>query len=146
MGVLSKNILHYIVQSLQGFVIFVIHLICKSKFRYKFDDERVTKEDMKRALEEQYGGEEEVILSKTKTASVGLKYMFFWESFGALLQLPHTNPGLNTTPLRFTKHSNAYMLVYIRESDKEKIICDLDEEDISEHLKVLVYTISFIEY
>ena len=147
MGVLSKNILHYIVQSLQGFVIFVIHLICKSKFRYKFDDERVTKEDMNRALEEQYGGEEEVTLSKTKTASVGLKYMFFWESFGALLQLPHTNPGLNTTPLRFTKHSNAYMLVYIRESDKEKIICNLDEEDISEHLKViLVYSISFIKY
>jgi len=29
-------------------------------FRYKFDDERVTKEDNKRALEEQYGGEEEV--------------------------------------------------------------------------------------
>lgn len=29
--------------------------------RYKFDDERVTKEDMKRALEEQYGGEEEVM-------------------------------------------------------------------------------------
>lgn len=29
--------------------------------RFKFDDERVTKEDMKRALEEQYGGEEEVI-------------------------------------------------------------------------------------
>ncbi|KAK3162072.1 hypothetical protein QOZ80_1BG0084980 [Eleusine coracana subsp. coracana] len=75
---------------------------------YKFDDERVTKEDMKRALEEQYGGEEE---------------------------LPHTNPGLNTTPLRFTKYSNAYMLVYIRESDKEKIICDLNEKDISEHLK-----------
>jgi ubiquitin carboxyl-terminal hydrolase 7 len=39
------------------------------------------------------------------------------------------------------------MLVYIRESDKEKIICDLDEEDISEHLKViLVYSISFIKY
>jgi len=31
-------------------------------FRYKFDDERVTKEDMKRALEEQYGGEEEVCI------------------------------------------------------------------------------------
>ncbi|XP_010519993.1 PREDICTED: ubiquitin carboxyl-terminal hydrolase 12-like isoform X2 [Tarenaya hassleriana] len=31
---------------------------------YKFDDERVTKEDMKRALEEQYGGEEEVRLKK----------------------------------------------------------------------------------
>jgi ubiquitin carboxyl-terminal hydrolase 7 len=51
---------------------------------------------------------------------------------------------MNTTPLRFTKHSNAYMLVYIRESDKEKIICDLDEEDISEHLKVIfVYSNSF---
>ena len=29
-------------------------------FRFKFDDERVTKEDIKKALEEQYGGEEEV--------------------------------------------------------------------------------------
>ncbi|CAM0883475.1 unnamed protein product [Alopecurus aequalis] len=75
---------------------------------YKFDDERVTKENMQRALEEQYGGEEE---------------------------LPQTNPGLNTNPLRFTKYSNAYMLVYIRESDKDNIICDLDETDISEHLK-----------
>lgn len=28
---------------------------------FKFDDERVTKEDLKRALEEQYGGEEEVV-------------------------------------------------------------------------------------
>jgi hypothetical protein len=31
--------------------------------RFKFDDERVTKEDGKRALEEQYGGEEEVSFS-----------------------------------------------------------------------------------
>jgi len=30
--------------------------------RYKFDDERVTKEDPKRAMEEQYGGEEEVVI------------------------------------------------------------------------------------
>jgi len=33
---------------------------CTLSFRFKFDDERVTKEDVKRALEEQYGGEEEV--------------------------------------------------------------------------------------
>lgn len=33
--------------------------------RYKFDDERVTKEDNKRALEEQYGGEEEVYVSNS---------------------------------------------------------------------------------
>jgi hypothetical protein len=28
------------------------------------------------------------------------------------------------------------MLVYIRESDKEKIICTVDEKDIAEHLRV----------
>ncbi|XP_019267242.1 PREDICTED: ubiquitin carboxyl-terminal hydrolase 12 isoform X1 [Nicotiana attenuata] len=76
---------------------------------YKFDDERVTKEDLKRALEEQYGGEEE---------------------------LPQTNPGFNNTPFKFTKYSNAYMLVYIRESDKDKIICDVGEKDIAEHLRI----------
>jgi ubiquitin carboxyl-terminal hydrolase 7 len=82
---------------------------------YKFDDERVTKEEIKRALEEQYGGEEE---------------------------LPQPNPGLINspgfinTPFKFTKYSNAYMLVYIRESDKDKIICNVDEKDIAEHLRV----------
>ncbi|XP_020184822.1 ubiquitin C-terminal hydrolase 12 isoform X1 [Aegilops tauschii subsp. strangulata] len=76
---------------------------------YKFDDERVTKEDTKKALEEQYGGEEE---------------------------LPQVNPGFNNTPFKFTKYSNAYMLVYIRESDKEKIMCNVDEKDIAEHLRI----------
>ncbi|KAL2549122.1 Ubiquitin carboxyl-terminal hydrolase 12 [Forsythia ovata] len=76
---------------------------------FKFDDERVTKEDMKRALEEQYGGEEE---------------------------LPQTNPGFNNSPFKFTKYSNAYMLVYIRENDKDKIICNVDEKDIAEHLRI----------
>ncbi|XP_058743178.1 ubiquitin C-terminal hydrolase 13-like isoform X5 [Vicia villosa] len=75
---------------------------------YKFDDERVTKEDPKRALEEQYGGEEE---------------------------LPQTNPGFNNSPFKFTKYSNAYMLVYIREADKEKVVCNVDEKDIAEHLR-----------
>eukprot|EP00246_Nothoceros_aenigmaticus_P013115 TRINITY_DN439_c0_g3_i1.p1 TRINITY_DN439_c0_g3~~TRINITY_DN439_c0_g3_i1.p1 ORF type:complete len:1081 (+),score=256.97 TRINITY_DN439_c0_g3_i1:216-3458(+) len=76
---------------------------------YKFDDERVTKEELKRALEEQYGGEEE---------------------------LPQTNPGFNNTPFKFTKYSNAYMLVYIRESDKDKVVCNVDEKDIAAHLQV----------
>ncbi|GLT57010.1 hypothetical protein SLA2020_300170 [Shorea laevis] len=76
---------------------------------FKFEDERVTKEDMKRALEEQYGGEEE---------------------------LPQANPGFNNSPFKFTKYSNAYMLVYIRESDKDKIICNVDEKDIAEHLRI----------
>ncbi|KAF9592304.1 hypothetical protein IFM89_013530 [Coptis chinensis] len=77
--------------------------------RFKFDDERVTKEEMKRALEEQYGGEEE---------------------------LPQQNPGFNNAPFKFTKYSNAYMLVYIRDSDKDKIICNVDEKDIAEHLRL----------
>ncbi|KAL9318045.1 hypothetical protein ACSQ67_014562 [Phaseolus vulgaris] len=76
---------------------------------FKFDDERVTREDSKRAIEEQYGGEEE---------------------------LPHTNPGFNNSPFKFTKYSNAYMLVYIRDSDKDKIICNVDEKDIAQHLRV----------
>uniref|UniRef100_A0A7N0VJD6 ubiquitinyl hydrolase 1 n=1 Tax=Kalanchoe fedtschenkoi TaxID=63787 RepID=A0A7N0VJD6_KALFE len=75
---------------------------------YKFDDEKVTKEDPKRALEEQYGGEEE---------------------------LPQTNPGFNNAPFKFTKYSNAYMLVYIRESDKDKIMCDVDEKDIAQYIR-----------
>ncbi|XP_024631332.1 ubiquitin carboxyl-terminal hydrolase 12 isoform X5 [Medicago truncatula] len=76
---------------------------------FKFDDERVTKEDTNRALEEQYGGEEE---------------------------LPLTNPGFNNSPFKFTKYSNAYMLVYVRESDKDKIICNVDEKDIARHLQI----------
>ncbi|KAI3906979.1 hypothetical protein MKW92_023595 [Papaver armeniacum] len=59
---------------------------------FKFNDERVTKEDTKWALEEQFGGEE--------------------------------------------RFSNAYMLVYIRESDKDEIICDVGEKDIAEHLRI----------
>ncbi|KAI3991323.1 hypothetical protein MKX01_034642, partial [Papaver californicum] len=76
---------------------------------FKFDDELVTKEDIKvtkediklddELLEEQYGGEEE---------------------------LPQTNPGFNNTPFKFTKYSNAYMLVYI-------LICNVDEMDITVH-------------
>ncbi|CAN6577223.1 unnamed protein product [Malus baccata var. baccata] len=76
---------------------------------YKFDNERVTKEDVKRALEEQYGGEKE---------------------------LPRTNSCFNRTSFSLTKYSNAYMLVYIRDSDKEKIMCNVDEKDIAEHLRI----------
>ncbi|XP_042488010.1 ubiquitin C-terminal hydrolase 12-like [Macadamia integrifolia] len=73
---------------------------------FKFYDERVTKEDMSRALEEQYGGEEK------------------------------TNPGFSNTPFEFSRYSCAYMLVYIRESDKEEIFCHVAEEDMAEILKI----------
>ncbi|XP_052200260.1 ubiquitin C-terminal hydrolase 12-like [Diospyros lotus] len=68
---------------------------------YKFDDEWVTKEDMRWALEEQYGVKQE------------------------------TNPGLNDTP----NHSSAHILVYVRESDMEKIFCNVDEQDIPENIR-----------
>lgn len=115
--------------------------------RYKFDDERVTKEDTKRALEEQFGGEEEVMILlasldcfKMIFCEVSLVSFNFLTSLGILSafiwQLPHTNPGFNNSPFKFTKYSNAYMLVYIRESDKDKIMCNVDEKDIAEHLRV----------
>ncbi|KAH0664377.1 hypothetical protein KY284_029308 [Solanum tuberosum] len=72
---------------------------------YKFDDERVTKVDAKRALEEQYGGQG---------------------------KLPQTNPEYG---FQISQNSNAYLLVYIRESDKEKIMCTVDQKDIGEHLR-----------
>ena len=55
----------------------------------------------------------------------------FW-----IKQFPQINPGFNNAPFKFMKHSNAYMLVYIRESDKEKIMCTVDEKDIAEHSRV----------
>jgi hypothetical protein len=56
------------------------------------------------------------------------------------LQLPQTNPGFNNTPFKFTKYSNAYMLVYIRDADKDKVVCNVDEKDIAEHLQVRCIT------
>ncbi|GAQ84171.1 Ubiquitin carboxyl-terminal hydrolase [Klebsormidium nitens] len=75
---------------------------------FKFDDERVTKESAKKAVEEQYGGEEE---------------------------LPSHGLG-NPPSFKFTKFSNAYMLVYIRVSDIENIMCDVTKDDVAEHLQL----------
>ena len=47
--------------------------------RFKFDDERVTKEDAKKALEEQYGGEEEVIYIANQRYHV--THLFFVQLF-----------------------------------------------------------------
>jgi len=112
--------------------------------RYKFDDERVTKEDNKRALEEQYGGEEEVIaLFPLPSHFILFTSCLLLIDPLVLQQLPQTNPGFNNPPFKFTKYSNAYMLVYIRESDKDKIICNVDEKDIAEHLRVSIHLIYF---
>jgi hypothetical protein len=69
----------------------------------------VTKEDKKKAVEEQFGGEDEN---------------------------PSPTPGLNNVPtFKFTKYSNAYMLVYVRESDWGMIQCEVKEDDIAPHLR-----------
>lgn len=75
----------------------------------KFDDERVTIEDKSKALSEQFGGEDEN---------------------------PPPAPGYGNAPtFKFTKYSNAYMLVYIRVSDWERIMCDVTKDDIADHLR-----------
>ncbi|KAK9823704.1 hypothetical protein WJX72_004794 [[Myrmecia] bisecta] len=76
----------------------------------KFDDEKVTKEDKRKALDEQFGGEDEN---------------------------PAPAPGFNNPPtFKFTKYSNAYMLVYVRESDWGQVMCSVTEKDISDHVRL----------
>ena len=36
---------------------------------------------------------------------------------------------------RLTKHANAYMLVYVRESEWGTVMCDVTEQDISDHVR-----------
>ncbi|KAG1672785.1 hypothetical protein FOA52_002773 [Chlamydomonas sp. UWO 241] len=70
----------------------------------KFDDDRVDSVDGKRAMEEQYGGDDD---------SMG--------SFGG--------------GLKYAKNSNAYMLVYVRQSDWDKVMGDSTEEELAGPLR-----------
>lgn len=72
----------------------------------KFDDDKVTTQDTRRAVNEQFGGEDE-----------------------------NATPGLNMQPYKFTKHSNAYMLVYVRASDWDDIMCEVKGTEIAEHVR-----------
>lgn len=74
----------------------------------KFDDDRVELSDNRRAMEEQYGGEDD----------------------GAPPAAGYPHP-----PVRYAKYSNAYMLVYIRESDWARIMSQTTQDDIAEHLR-----------
>ncbi len=67
---------------------------------FKFDDERVTKEREKRALDDNFG----------------------------------EDPDFSGKGPRVPKFANAYMLVYVRESDMAQIVCDANEDDIAEHV------------
>lgn len=75
--------------------------------------------------------------------SVASTILIYWFNIIFSQHLIQTNTGINQTPFKFTKHSNAYMLVYIRESDKDKIICQVNEKDIAEHLRVSILAYGF---
>jgi len=73
----------------------------------KFDDEKVTKVEPSVAMEEQFGGDSD------------------------------NQPGYgNNAPLKAQmRYSNAYMLVYVRDSDRDHILCEVTKEDIAQHLR-----------
>ena len=73
---------------------------------FKFDDERVTKEPPEAAIDQQFGGDDEP-----------------------------PNPGYGNFNYKVTRSSNAYMLVYVRISEKDHIMCPVAEEEIAEHLR-----------
>ena len=72
----------------------------------RFDDERVEKVDAVRAIEDNYGADTEL-----RAGGVGL----------AAYRLP-------------AKFANAYMLVYVRESEWDSVMCEVTEQDISDHV------------
>eukprot|EP01094_Clydonella_sp_ATCC50884_P014697 TRINITY_DN251_c0_g1_i2.p1 TRINITY_DN251_c0_g1~~TRINITY_DN251_c0_g1_i2.p1 ORF type:complete len:646 (-),score=258.72 TRINITY_DN251_c0_g1_i2:1803-3698(-) len=75
---------------------------------YKFDDDRVTKVTNEQAIDENFGGE---------------------------IRTTHVNfYGEKVTSVR-KKFANAYMLVYIRDTDIEDILAPVEEEDIPAYLK-----------
>ena len=73
---------------------------------YKFDDERVTKVKEKEAVDGQFGGSEH-----------------------------QTHPG-HTPQWKFPKISNAYMLVYVRESAIPEINVEVTSDDVAAHLRL----------
>lgn len=75
----------------------------------KFDDERVDKVEPQQAIEANFGGEGDA--------------------------LSNTLSGMNAPVSRLARFANAYMLVYVRESEWDSIMCEVTENDISEHVR-----------
>ena len=85
---------------------------------YKFDDEHVTKQSTEHAVMDQYG-------SGGTAANVDSD-----------MDADDDSSNMRIAPnLRFTKVSSAYMLVYIRESDMDQILCEATKEHLAEHLR-----------
>ncbi len=74
---------------------------------------QVTKEQPRRAIQEQWGGDDDLSNGNP----------------------PPSNPPFNQ-PLKITRFSNAYMLVYVRVADWDHVMCTVTEQDIYEHVRV----------
>lgn len=103
---------------------------------FKFDDEMVKQEDQKKAVEDQYGMSQLVLLVKPvwicKVAIVNGSYNFVLCAGEAD---PVTMSSFGGGGIKYAKQSTAYMLVYIRDSDWDRILCHSDKEDLVEHIR-----------
>lgn len=131
----------------------------------KFDDERVEKADDQKAVEDNWGGEDERPPGGEEWATAGCSALLApmasvaWRPGTA--RVPPGSPALTPCSLstslcgrscaelhlsvrmpragfgnfRLTKHANAYMLVYVRESEWATVMCEVTEQDISDHVR-----------
>jgi ubiquitin carboxyl-terminal hydrolase 7 len=65
----------------------------------------------KEVLEDNFGGE---VMGQTGGMGIGM--------------------GIRPSSRMIRRYTNAYMLVYIRESELDNVLCPVKEEDIPEHL------------
>lgn len=108
----------------------------------KFDDERVEKADDQKAIEDNWGGEGEappggappgcrpLPLGQPQRSAVLASILCcmggVWTTCNTHLVAcwPPCPAGFGN-PLRFTRHANAYMLVYVRESEWDAVMCQV---------------------
>ncbi|KAK9478111.1 hypothetical protein V1514DRAFT_307930 [Lipomyces japonicus] len=83
---------------------------------YKFDDDRVTRATLKEVLDENYG-EDPQVANQTSN-----------QQFGGY------QPIRQLSKFSLKRHSNAYMLVYLRRSRSDKVLEPLTDEDTPKHL------------
>ncbi|KAK9254267.1 hypothetical protein V1507DRAFT_441983 [Lipomyces tetrasporus] len=89
----------------------------KDGYWYKFDDDRVTRATLKEVLDENYGEDPQQQTPLNNTTFPG--------------QYP---PARQFGKFSLKRHSNAYMLVYLRKSRIDHVLAPLAEDDTPRHL------------